>query len=141
MNAARRLPLSILFLAVGLCLGCRPGDDIAGSAYPQRPIKVVVPFSAGGGSDTFVRILQRAIDEQQLLEEPLVIVNVPGAGGTIGSRRVKDARPDGYTLLLLHDGILTALTVRKPSSRSREPATSVWSSRSPTTLRSNLSTT
>src|SRR6056297_1073998 len=108
MNAARRLSLSILLLTVGLCLGCRPGDDIAGSAYSQRPIRVVVPFSAGGGSDTFVRILQRAIDEQQILEEPLVIVNVPGAGGTIGSRRVKDARPDGYTLLLLHDGILTA---------------------------------
>lgn len=41
-------------------------------------------------------------------EEPWVIINVPGAGGTIGSRRVKDSRPDGHTLLFLHDGILTA---------------------------------
>ncbi|MCA9137154.1 MAG: tripartite tricarboxylate transporter TctB family protein [Planctomycetales bacterium] len=76
--------------------------------FPRRPIKLIVPFAAGGGSDTFGRIIQSAIEENQLLPEPLVIINVPGAGGTIGSRRVKNARPDGYTLLLLHDGILTA---------------------------------
>ena len=105
MKAARRLISGFLILALGL--GCGQEEE-SGSAYPEHAIKVVVPFAAGGGSDTFVRILQRAIDEQQLLDEPLVIVNVPGAGGTIGSRRVKDESPDGYTLLLLHDGILTA---------------------------------
>lgn len=76
--------------------------------YPARPIKVIVPFAAGGGSDTFARIIQRAFEDEQLLPQPLVILNVPGAGGSIGSRRVKNARPDGYTILLLHDGILTA---------------------------------
>ncbi|WP_186776424.1 tripartite tricarboxylate transporter substrate-binding protein [Rubripirellula reticaptiva] len=89
-------------------LGCdssRSGSDLA---YPQRAIKVIVPFAAGGGSDTFARIISTAVEEQGLLSEPLVIINVPGAGGTIGSRRVKNARPDGYTVLLLHEGILTA---------------------------------
>ena len=76
--------------------------------YPRRPIKLVVPFAAGGGSDTFGRIIQNAIEQHDLLPQPVVIINVPGAGGTIGSRRVKNARPDGYTLLLLHEGILTA---------------------------------
>lgn len=69
---------------------------------------MVVPFAAGGGSDTFGRIIQNAIEQHDLLPQPVVIINVPGAGGTIGSRRVKNARPDGYTLLLLHEGILTA---------------------------------
>lgn len=88
-------------------VGCReqPREQ---ASYPRRPIKLIVPFGAGGGSDTFGRIIQNAIEKHELLPQPLVIVNVPGAGGTIGSRRVKNAMPDGYTLLLLHEGILTA---------------------------------
>lgn len=78
------------------------------SRYPRRPIKLIVPFGAGGGSDVFARLIQDAITKHQLLPEPLVIVNVPGAGGTVGSRRVMHARPDGYTLLLLHEGMFTA---------------------------------
>ena len=86
------------------------GDEGSGveTTYPARPIKVVVPFTAGGGSDAFGRIVQQAIEEESLLPQRLVIIKVPGAGGTIGSRRGKHARPDGYTLLLLHEGILTA---------------------------------
>ncbi len=76
--------------------------------YPARPIKVVVPFAAGGGSDTFARILKRAIDDEGLLEQPLVILNVDGAGATIGSRRVKNAPADGYTLLNVHEALITA---------------------------------
>ena len=83
-------------------------DDGARSEYPQRPIKVVVPFAPGGGSDTFVRILKNTIDNRELLPEPLVILNVPGAGGSIGSRKVKDAPADGYTILNLHEALLTA---------------------------------
>lgn len=84
------------------------GDQGLSPTYPRRPIKLIVPFAAGGGSDTFGRIIQSAIEEKNLLPQPLVIINVPGAGGTIGSRRVKNALADGYTLLLLHEGILTA---------------------------------
>ncbi|WP_182865326.1 tripartite tricarboxylate transporter substrate binding protein [Rhodopirellula sp. JC639] len=94
------------FLPV-LLSGCDHSSQESG-AYPRRPIKLVVPFGAGGGSDTFARVLQNAIETHRLLPQRMVIINVPGAGGTIGSRRVKNARPDGYTLLLLHDGILTA---------------------------------
>ena len=84
-------------------------------AYPRKPIKVIVPFGAGGGSDTFSRIIQKAFDDHQLLPEPLVIINVPGAGGTIGSRRLKNSRPDGYTIMQLHEAILTSkYTQRAP---------------------------
>lgn len=79
----------------------------AGS-FPTKPVKVIVPFSPGGGSDTFVRILQSGIQANQLLGQPFTVINVPGAGGTIGSRRAKGAFPDGHTILNLHDGILSA---------------------------------
>jgi tripartite-type tricarboxylate transporter receptor subunit TctC len=95
-------------MAAGLGLaGCDspPGDA---SGYPNRPLKVYVPFAAGGGSDTFARIIQKAISEHNLLPQPVAIVNLEGAGGTIGSRRVKDAKPDGYSILHLHEGIMTA---------------------------------
>ncbi len=83
-------------------------NDQHGARYPSRPIKIVVPFAAGGGTDTFARLFKKAIEDHRLLPQPTVIINVDGAGGTIGSRRVKTARPDGYTVLLLHQAILTA---------------------------------
>ncbi len=76
--------------------------------YPNRPIEVVVPYPAGGGSDTFVRTLQKGFVEENLLPHPLVIINVKGGGGTIGSRDVKDAKPDGYRILCHHNAIITA---------------------------------
>ncbi len=78
------------------------------SEYPNRPIHVVVPYKAGGGSDTFVRIIQKGIVEDQLLKQPLVIINQPGGIGTIGSREVKNAKPDGYKILCHHNAIITA---------------------------------
>jgi tripartite-type tricarboxylate transporter receptor subunit TctC len=72
----------------------------AQAEYPEKPIKLVVPFAAGGGSDSMARIFQRVIKDKDLLNgQPIVIVNVDGAGGMIGARQVKDAEPDGYTYL------------------------------------------
>ncbi|MEQ9070147.1 MAG: tripartite tricarboxylate transporter substrate-binding protein, partial [Gimesia chilikensis] len=76
--------------------------------FPQRPIQAVVPFSAGGGTDLFARIMQKAITEDQLLKQPFVIINQPGGSGTIGSRYVKQARPNGYKILCNHEGIITS---------------------------------
>lgn len=76
--------------------------------FPERPVDVIVPFGAGGGSDVFVRIIQNAIRENGLSPQPFVVRNAGGAGGTIGSRQARDAKPDGYTILCLHDGISTA---------------------------------
>lgn len=78
------------------------------SDFPRKPIKVVVPFGSGGASDTLARVVQEGVRRSQVSPEPFVIVNVPGVGGSLGSRRVKNARPDGYTILNLHEGILTA---------------------------------
>ena len=78
------------------------------ATYPGEPIQVIVPYPAGGGSDTFVRILQKGLVEDELLEQPLVVINQGGGGGTIGSRAVRNARPDGYTILCHHNAIITA---------------------------------
>lgn len=76
--------------------------------FPRKPIKVVVPFGSGGASDTLARVLQEGLRRSGKSVQPFVILNVPGAGGTLGSRRVRNARPDGYTILNLHEAILTA---------------------------------
>ncbi len=77
-------------------------------AYPDRPIRVIVPVVAGGSTDLVARTLQGAIDRQKLLPQPLAIVNNGAAGGTVGTRMIKDAAPDGYTLGVWHMGLLTA---------------------------------
>ena len=59
--------------------------------FPEKPITVIVPFAAGGGSDVFVRIFQQAIRENNLSPHPIVVKNVSGAGGTIGSRTAREA--------------------------------------------------
>ena len=98
--------LAIATLAVWWTQKLRSTDENA--KYPNKPIQVVVPFPAGGGSDTFVRILQKGIVEDNLLEQPLVVINQGGGGGTIGSRGVKNSRPDGYKIMCLHNAIITA---------------------------------
>lgn len=93
MNIFRKITIAaITLLAV-------PGLTLAGD-YPDKPIRLVVPLAAGGGSDTFARLL--ATDLEEKLGQPLVIVNAPGAGTAIGSNEVLHAKPDGYTVLLNH---------------------------------------
>ncbi|MEO1996114.1 MAG: tripartite tricarboxylate transporter substrate binding protein [Planctomycetaceae bacterium] len=105
----KRLALLVCLLSEILivCPGCRPAEQ-ASAEFPARSIRLIVPFSVGGGTDTFARIIKAAIETNHLLPQSLVIVNLDGAGATIGSRRVKDAVPDGYTLLILHEAMITA---------------------------------
>ena len=102
-------PLSrTAFLMLMLGVSINASGQKGGGRYPIKSVKVIVPFAPGGGSDTFVRIIQAGIRKSELMPHSLTVINVPGAGGTIGSRRVKNAFPDGYTILNLHDGILSA---------------------------------
>jgi tripartite-type tricarboxylate transporter receptor subunit TctC len=72
--------------------------------YPTRPVTLVVAFTPAGPSDVLSRVLGRKLDE--LLKQPFVIVNRPGAGGNIGAEAVASAAPDGYTLLMANNSIL-----------------------------------
>jgi len=68
-----------------------------GQSFPDRPVKIVVPFAAGGSSDGVSRIIARKLSAA--LGQPFVVENRPGAGGNIGADLVAKSRPDGYTLL------------------------------------------
>lgn len=70
---------------------------VFGDAYPDRPVELVVPFAAGGASDVIGRIVANAVSAQW--QQPIVVVDKPGATGAIASEYVAHAAPDGYTLL------------------------------------------
>ncbi len=74
--------------------------------YPSKPITMIVPFAAGGPTDTVARTVGQVMSKS--LGQQVIIENVGGAGGTIGVARAVAAQPDGYTILLMHIGISTA---------------------------------
>jgi len=78
----------------------------AAEDYPTHPISVVVPFAPGGPTDTVTRLVGQAMSKS--LGQTVIVENAAGAGGTIGVEKVVRAKPDGYTLLLMHIGISTA---------------------------------
>lgn len=83
----------VLAAGLALMLTCAP----AMAQYPDKPIRLVVPFPPGGPTDVFARVLSAALAEQ--LGQQVVIENKGGAGGTVGTEQVAKAKPDGYTLL------------------------------------------
>jgi tripartite-type tricarboxylate transporter receptor subunit TctC len=77
--------------------------------FPSRTITVVVPFAAGGPTDTVTRLVAQSMTKA--LGQTVIVENVSGAGGTIGVEKVAHAKPDGYTLLLMHIGISTSVSL------------------------------
>jgi tripartite-type tricarboxylate transporter receptor subunit TctC len=91
---------SLVLTLAGLIASCFGTLSLAQQApgYPSRPIRLVVPFPAGGATDIFARTLSQKLAEK--IGASVVVDNKPGAGGTLGSDMVAKAMPDGYTLLL-----------------------------------------
>ena len=89
-----------------LTLLLSPALPALAEEFPSRPITMVVPFSAGGPGDVIARLLGSSMSAT--LKQPIVIENVVGAGGTLGTNRVAKAAPDGYNGLLMHVGQATA---------------------------------
>lgn len=108
MTAKRPGPLarSAIGTAAGLALTLAAG---AALAWPDRQITMVVPFSAGGPTDTVARLVAESMSRE--LGQQIIVENVGGAGGTLGAGRVAAADPDGYTVLLHHIGMATAATL------------------------------
>ena len=101
----RKYSFALFFLVtiMLLIMGLTP----AGAAYPDRPIKMIVPWAAGGDTDAICRVIAASMEKN--LGKPVVIVNITGASGTVGAREAKKAAPDGYTILSVHDFIHTTL--------------------------------
>lgn len=93
-------------LAAGLVAVSALTGIAAAQEYPSQPVTIVVPFAAGGPTDTVTRLVAAAMSED--LGQQVVVQNVGGAGGTLGAGQVAAAANDGYTLLLHHIGMSTA---------------------------------
>jgi tripartite-type tricarboxylate transporter receptor subunit TctC len=78
-------------------------------SYPTKPITIVVPFAAGGPTDTVTRVVGQQMSKS--LGQTVLVENVGGVGGNLGNEKVAKAPPDGYTLLLMHIGISTSATL------------------------------
>lgn len=99
-----------LNMVCGLAVGFSILATEAQAQYPERPIKLIVPYAPGGSVDAFARVLQPKFEAQ--LGRPVVIENLAGAGGMIGIRTLAKANPDGYTIGLgiVSDVVLAPLT-------------------------------
>ena len=81
------------------------------AGFPERPIKVVVPFTAGGTGDVLVRSMQPLLERE--LGQPIVVDNRTGASGSVGTQHVKNSAPDGYTLLQVGNTTVTTPLMQK----------------------------
>ena len=92
----RCLPLLCTLLSFGTA-------GAAADEYPSRPIRLIVPFAAGGAVDTVARVLTNPLAAR--IGQPVVIYDHGGAGGIVGMNEAAKSPPDGYTLLLAHSGL------------------------------------
>lgn len=100
-NARRTLLIRLMAGSLTL-LGLNAAPAMAQSTYPERPVTLIVPYPAGGGSDNVARLIAAKLESE--LGQPIVVENRGGAGGNIGTRLVANAKPDGYTLGLATPG-------------------------------------
>ena len=101
----RRLPLAVVLAAIiGTSAWAEPG-------FPTKPIRISIPFGAGGVADLTMRLLAQGLTERT--KQQVIIENRPGAGGLMSARAVLDAPPDGYTLGVIGNGQAIAMSLFK----------------------------
>ncbi|MCK9907725.1 tripartite tricarboxylate transporter substrate binding protein [Microbacteriaceae bacterium K1510] len=131
MPIQRTMPTrrALLQSATGVALLCATGARADDRNWPEHPVRVIVPYPAGGSTDVLARILAEHLKE--LLGQPFVIENRPGAGGNIGIATVTGSAPDGYTMgaaTIGHFAINQFLYSRMPFDAERDmvPASLTW---------------
>lgn len=108
------IPLRKLLLAICAALNVGTVADVWAQAYPNRPIRLIVPFAPGGGTDIAARAIAQKLSEA--LGQQVIVDNRPGAGTVIGTELAAKSNPDGYTLVQCS----TSLSIN-PSLRSKLP--------------------
>ena len=93
--------ITVMSSIIAVCSALPAGE----TAWPAKPVQVIVPASAGGGTDVSCRIVTKYLSEEQ--GQPVMVSNVRGAGGSIGIKQAMEAKPDGYTMLYTHEDIVT----------------------------------
>ncbi len=97
-QSRRRLRSLVTLLAAGAVMMAAGAGLAQAQKYPDKPVRIIVPYAAGGGTDTMARFIAKQLDS--LLGQPVVVENKSGSGTTIGATYVSRADPDGYTILL-----------------------------------------
>jgi len=97
-NATRRMAAGWIFTLLAIASVPTALQPVYAESYPERPIKIVVPFSPGGPTDVVARLIAQSLSSG--LGQNVVVENLAGAGGRIGAKAAASAQPDGYTLLL-----------------------------------------
>lgn len=100
------LPLVSLMMALAV-------HGVAAEDFPNRPVRIIVPFGAGGSNDVTTRALAKATE--RYLRQPIIIENITGGGGVIGANAIMTARPDGYTIGTSVTSMLIAPYLKKAS--------------------------
>ncbi|HKA40970.1 MAG TPA: tripartite tricarboxylate transporter substrate binding protein [Burkholderiales bacterium] len=103
MNSAISWMVPALFLV--------PAPQADAQGYPARPVRLIVPFTPGGGTDILARVVATRLSES--LGQSFVVDNRPGAGGTIGMETVVRANPDGYTLIVVNSNYSATAAIQK----------------------------
>jgi tripartite-type tricarboxylate transporter receptor subunit TctC len=98
--------MSTLIRCLALSLGLIYGSLVSAQEYPTKTVTMIVPFAAGGPTDTVARLISQSMGTH--LKQQIIVENVGGAGGTLGAGRVARSAPDGYTVFLHHIGHSTA---------------------------------
>lgn len=135
-----RAPLSRRhFPALALALGAAALPSRARAAYPDRAVRIIVPFTPGGGSDIAARVMSESMARE--LGQPVIVDNKPGAGTVIGNDFVAKSAPDGYTLLLASFAfaVMPSVQPKLPYAGIRAFAPVVLIGRSPNVLLVNAS--
>lgn len=107
---SRRLCMALVLLASAMV------PHLSQAAYPEQPIKMIVAYSAGGGTDIVARLLAQTMQKYLGANAAVVVVNRPGAGGAIGFTELASARPDGYTIGFINTPNVLTIPIERKSN-------------------------